>query len=114
MDVVFGVGMQMVMPVLGGPPQNALLGAALRKARKNELKGPASRVGAVREVAMVPRPDPEHPQAVQRGAYRDGLPRYARPDRRNAAEMDQEEGQHGRIHDVVMFIIGGNIGRHVS
>jgi hypothetical protein len=53
--------MQVVMPVLGCPPENAFLSAALGQEREDELEYPAGGIGAVRKVSMVARPDGEHP-----------------------------------------------------
>src|SRR3569832_2280636 len=53
MHVQLGVGMQMMVAMLGGPPQHALLGSALRKAGQNELKHPAGGKSLMREIAVV-------------------------------------------------------------
>jgi hypothetical protein len=40
-DVVAGVGEEVVVAVLGGPPQHALLGRGLGQERQHELEGAA-------------------------------------------------------------------------
>ena len=47
MHVVLGIREQVVVPVLGSPPQHALLGGTLSKTCENELERPARRIGAV-------------------------------------------------------------------
>jgi hypothetical protein len=41
MYIQIRIGMQMVMSMFRGPPQDAFLSAALREERKDELKYPA-------------------------------------------------------------------------
>ena len=67
-DVLLGVGVQMVPAVLGGPPEHAALGRALGEAGEHELAGAAGLEGAVREVAVVAGADAEHAQQVERDA----------------------------------------------
>ena len=73
--VVLGVGVQMVMPVLGRPPQHALLGRALRQYGEDELECTAGQVGAMREVSMVSCADRKDAQPVKHRADCDRLPR---------------------------------------
>jgi hypothetical protein len=68
MDILLSVRMQVVVAVLGGPPENALLGAALSEESQTELKHPTGGVGAVREVAVISRADREDAQPVKRQA----------------------------------------------
>ena len=83
------IGMQMMMPVLGRPPQNALLGAALSERRKDELKQSAGGVGPMREVPMIARTDREHAQPIDRYTENGRLPCNAGPECRGASQMDQ-------------------------
>src|SRR5688572_29699079 len=106
MHVLRGIGMQVVMPVLGGPPENALLPAALGQEGQDELENPAGPVSAVGEVAVISSPDREHAQPVQRDADRDSLPCNARPDRGNTCDMNDDEWNGGRIDNVVMHASG--------
>src|SRR5215211_1509714 len=105
--------MQMVMPVFGGPPQNALLGAALSEKCQDELEQPAGGVGPMRKVPVIPRPDRKHAEPIKRDADRDRLPGDAGPERGRAAQVDQHEREDVRIDDVVMSIIDVAVG-HVS
>ena len=57
MDVELGVGIEVVVAVVGRPPQNALLRGALRHHGENELKDAARLIGAMREVAVIAGPD---------------------------------------------------------
>ena len=104
--IVLGVGMQVVMAVLRGPPQHALLRASIwAQHREHELEDAAGRKGAVREIAMIAGADGEDAQPVEPDAERDRRPGDAGPDRRDAGEMHQHEGDRRRIHDVVVSIV---------
>ncbi|GAB9244780.1 hypothetical protein BDS110ZK12_53140 [Bradyrhizobium diazoefficiens] len=94
------------MAVLGSPPKHAFLGAALGKEGKDELERPACGVSPMREVPVISGSDAEHAQPIQGNADCNGLPRDARPDRREASRVDQYKRQDLRIHDVVVFLIG--------
>ena len=69
-DVLLGVGVQVVLAVLGRPPEHALLRRALGEAGEHELAGAAGLEGAVREVAVVAGADAEHAQPVEGDAQR--------------------------------------------
>jgi hypothetical protein len=106
--------MQVMMAVLGRPPQNALLGAAQGEKREHELKHPARRIGPMRKVTVIARADGEDAQPVQDDANGDGRPRDAGPDRRDAGEMNQNEREGGRIDDVIRLavdldVVGGPV-----
>jgi hypothetical protein len=111
-DVELGVRMQVVVPVLGGPPENALLRAGLRQEAEHELKQAAGRIGAVREVAVIAGADGEDAQPVERDAKHHGLPGDARPDRAEAGKVRQDEGNGGRIDDIVRLAVRLHLGGH--
>jgi hypothetical protein len=79
MHIQLSIGMQVVVPVLGGPPQNALLRAAQGEKREDELKHSAGRVGPMRKVAMVARTDSKDAQPIKRHADRNILLRRSTP-----------------------------------
>src|SRR6266700_133508 len=114
MHVSLGIRMQMVMPMFGSPPQNALLSAALGEEGKDELKQPARRVGPVREVPVIPGPDPKHARPIQNRANCNRLPRDAGRDRREAPNVNQQKRKDLRVHDVVVFANRVDIGRHAQ
>ena len=99
--------MQVMMAMLGRPPEHALLGRALGQEGEHELERAAGRVGAMREIAMIAGADGEHPQPIERDAERDRLPGDAGPDRRDAGEMHQHERDGGRIDDVAVIVVVG-------
>src|SRR5882757_4988242 len=105
--------MQMMMPVFGGPPQNALLRTALSEKCQDELKQSAGGVGPVRKVPVIPRPDREHAEPIKRDANRNRLPGDAGPERGRAAQVDQHERNSGRIDDVIMSVIDVAV-RHIN
>jgi hypothetical protein len=106
MNVVDGVGMQMVMPVLGGPPQDTALGRALSQRGEHELGDAAGCVGAVGKVSMVPGSDGEDSQPVKPDTDRNRLPRDPGPDGADARQMHEYERYCGRIDDVVVLAVG--------
>ncbi len=84
MNVEFGVGMEVVVAMVGRPPQHALLRRRLREHGENELEAPARLISPVGKVAMVTRANGEDPQPVKANADRHRLRRYAGPDRGEA------------------------------
>ena len=65
MNVEFGVGMEVVVAMVGRPPQYALLRSRLREHCENELEGAAGVVSPVGKVAMVASPDGENPEPIK-------------------------------------------------
>jgi hypothetical protein len=106
MDVLDGVGVQMVVPVLSGPPQDTALCRALRQRSEHKLGGEAGCVGAARKVSMVPGPDGEDSQPVKRDAGRNRLPGDPAPDGADASQMHEYERYCGWISNVVVFAVG--------
>ena len=102
MDVVLGIGMKMMMAVLGRPPENALLGGGLGQEREQELERAARGVSPMRKVAVVTRADGEHPQPVESDGDRRRLPGHAGPNCGKAREVKEDEGDSGRIEDIVV------------
>lgn len=94
----------MVVAVLGGPPQHALLRRALGENSENELEGSAAREGAVREVAVVPRCDGEDPQPINGDADDHRLKRHAGPERGQTRDMNERERNGGGIDYVVVLV----------
>src|SRR3954447_2248229 len=64
-DIVLGVGVPVMVAVLGGPPQDTLLGRALSQQGEDELKSSAGAVSAMGEVAVVARSDGEDAKPVE-------------------------------------------------
>ena len=108
MDVACGVGMEVMMPVLGGPPQNTTLGAALGKKREDELESASGRIGAMREITMVSGADGKNAQPIKCHSYGSGLPGDTGPDRRKTRKMGQNEWNGRWIYYVI--IIGIAVG----
>jgi hypothetical protein len=104
--------MQVVMPVHGSPPKQALLRARLGQDSENELECAAGRERAMREVPVVSRHDAEHAQQVQRRAKHKGLPRDSGPDRCEAGQVSRHKWNGRWIHEIGMFAFEG--ARHVG
>jgi len=99
-NVEFRIGMEVVVAMVGGPPQDALLRGRLRERRENELEDPAGLISAVGKVAMVTGANGEDPQPVKANANRDRLGRDAGPDRGEAREMHDDERYRRGIDDI--------------
>jgi len=112
MDVLFSIGMQMVMPVFGSPPEDALLRTGLREKCQDELKKSTGGVGPMREVSMVPGPDCKKAYPIEHKADDEGLPGYAGPDCRKAQHVHDNEGNGGRIDDIFVSVSVGVSGDH--
>src|SRR3954453_13213274 len=100
-DIVLGVGVPVMVAVLGGPPQDALLGRALSQQGKDELKHSAGAVSAMGEVAVVARSDGEHAKPVEGNPDPNRCPGHPRPDRPQAGEVNEHEGHEVGVEDVV-------------
>ena len=96
--------MQVVMPVLGSPPENALLRACLCEEPQQELKDPARAVGSVRKVPVIAGANRKHSRPVKDKTYRYGLPADAAPKHLQTGEMDQYKRQRGRIYNVIVRV----------
>ena len=77
MHVVRRIRMQVVMTVLGRPPQDALLSARLSEKRQKKLEYSTGLIGYVREIAVVASADGKDAQPVEDQAHRDCLPSNA-------------------------------------
>ena len=100
MDVELGIGMEVVVTMVGCPPQHALLRRRLRHRCENELKSAAGFIGAMRKVAVIAGPDGEDPEPVETDPNRQRLNRDAGPDRGKASQMNDHERYGGRIDDI--------------
>src|SRR5579885_867088 len=93
----------MMMAVLRRPPEHALLSRALRKKGKCELEGAACLVSAVRKIAMISCADRKDAQKIERQADCGGLIRDACQESREARHMHKQEGNGGRINEVIVL-----------
>src|SRR4029453_20506 len=106
MNVLRGILMQMVVPVLGRPPQHALLRARLGQQCKQKLECPAGRIGSGREVPVIASPDGKDAKPEKPKEKRDSLPGDSRPNGRQASQMNQYEWYGRRIDDIFVFGVG--------
>ena len=99
-NVLRRVGMQVMLPMLGRPPQRAPLGGRLRKKGQRELERPAGFIGAMGEVAVIAGADGEDPEPVQADADRQSRPAHSGPDGAEAGQVRQGERNRRRINNV--------------
>jgi hypothetical protein len=90
-EVVLGVGVEVVSAVVCGPPERPLLVGGRPHERHQELEDAARLVRAVREQAMQSGRDGEHPHDVERHADDDGHRAHARPEGEQAGRVHEEE-----------------------
>ena len=90
-NVELRIGMEMVVAMVGRPPQHALLRGRLCERRENELEDPAGLISAVGKVAMVASADGEDPQPIKADAERNRPRSDAGPDRGEAHQMHNDE-----------------------
>lgn len=91
MDILFGVRVPVVMPVVRSPPDWTLLCSGGSKETQHELKRSACLVRAVREVAVVTTCYGEHAYDVQEEAHRESYPAEAHPQGRKASNVHRPE-----------------------
>jgi hypothetical protein len=83
--------MLVVMAMMGGPPESALLGRGAAEKREEKLKGAARFVAAVGEIAMERPRNPEFPGEKHEGAKRHGSPGNPGPKHGEARHVDKDE-----------------------
>jgi hypothetical protein len=67
-DVTVGIGIEMVLAMMGGPPKRALLDRGRAPEGEQELHRPSGLERTVRKVTMIPAGDEEHPHEVEHTA----------------------------------------------
>jgi hypothetical protein len=92
--VVGLVRVLVMMPVMTGPPERALLNRQCAADRHQKLHRAAHLVGAMGEVPVVDAGDEEHARAVEAEAQQHVPARDARPDGR---QRDQVNGQERKV-----------------
>ena len=95
MEIVLGVGMAVVMPVMRRPPERALLRRAAPEKGEAELEEAAGLVAAMGKVAVERAGDAELAGEEHEGAQGGSLPADAGPEHGQAGQMDQDEERAG-------------------
>ena len=90
-DVTLGVAVAVVVPVVGRPPQRALLRGRGGAERHHELPEPVEPVAPMGEVAVVAGGDEEHPPEVEGDAQHDRRHRHAGEDGEQRQQVQQQE-----------------------
>ena len=115
-DVGRHVRVLVVMAVMPGPPQHALLRGRRTAERHDELHHAPELVRAVAEVAVVTRRDEEHAQGVEGHTHDDVAQLHPGPQRAEGREVHQDEGDGGHeVHALFGAAFVALVGdRHVS
>ena len=91
MEILLSVGVKVMAPVMGRPPEWTLLISCSSSESEQKLKNSASSVSAVREEAMKPRCYRKHAHDVQSQTRDDRHCTYARPNDEQTSDMHEEE-----------------------
>jgi len=83
MDVIGLVGELVVVPMMGGPPEDSLLTRGPAEEGQDELERPAGFERAVRKIAMESGGDAEHANGQQCRSQGDGAPSGGLPNERS-------------------------------
>ena len=70
-DIERRIGVFVVMPMLGSPPQNSALCRALGQKREQELTDTTRPIRSMRELTMISSRHAEHPHDIQRDTHRE-------------------------------------------
>ena len=101
-DVLRLVGILVVMPVMGRPPQRAHLGRRAAEKGQDELEHAPGFVGVVREVAVIAAGQREHADRVGRHHGPEGGPAEAGPEDRQRDDMHKEQRGALDERDIVL------------
>lgn len=101
MNVFFLIGMAMVMPMIGGPPEDAFLAGCLRRKGQKELPQAIYFERAMAEVTVVAGSDGEHAHGVEHSHQRDPLPAESNKENREATCVDQKK--RNGLHNAEAF-----------
>src|SRR5512144_2075144 len=88
MHIVLGVGGDMVMTMMAGPPERAALGAGPTQDGKGQLACASRLKRPMREVSVIPAGDRKHPDEIKRDGHGYGSPTGTDPDDAQAHRMD--------------------------
>src|SRR5215469_7160720 len=92
MQVIFLVGETVMMPVMGGPPEHALLRRSHGHECDDELENAAGFIRSVREIAVIPGGDPEHAYGDERDASDQIRPLEWHEENTKGQQVDDREG----------------------
>ena len=102
MEILVSVGVKVMAPVMGRPPEWPLLIRCGSSESEQKLKNPAGSVSAVREEAMKAGGNRKHAHHVQRETSNHRHPTHACPDDQQAGQVHEQEL---RADEVVEFIV---------
>jgi hypothetical protein len=96
MDILLLVGVTVVVPVMGGPPERAALGRRIPQHSEEELPEAACLVGPVGEVSVVKARDGEHTNHIEAGGYCHSGPTPADPEDAQTGDVENDEGKDSK------------------
>jgi hypothetical protein len=99
MDVGGFVGMHVMMPMMGRPPDGSALHGRSAEQAEDELTGARGLETAVRKVAMIEAGNGEHAHHVKDARDGERHPAETHPEDRQANGMHRDERQHSKPID---------------
>jgi len=108
MKIVFLIGEAMVMAMVSGPPENALLRGGHGHEGDDELKGAAGFIRAVRKIAVIAGGDEKHANDEKGGASDEIRPVKRKEENAERKKMNDGERNRGKNRD------GGTVGKSYS
>src|ERR1700733_12142299 len=96
MDVLVGIGMLVMMPMMGRPPQRALLGRRAPQKSEAKLEPAARLVTPMGEVAMKSTGDAELPDEEHKGTKRHGFQVNSGPKHRKTSHVNRDKKDAGK------------------
>ena len=108
MEILDGVGDEVMAPVMSRPPERALLIRRCSRKRDQELEKPAGPVGAVSQQTMKPGGDRKHADDVQSQTSSYCYHAYPCPDNKQTRQV-QEEKLHAEVRNQFVMVERGRI-----
>ncbi len=103
MRILGGIGAQVMLPVVGRPPERTALTCGSAQNGHDELRRATRAECAVGKIAVVESGDEEHAQHIERDSRGEG--RCAHPDCKNhqASEMQAHEGDYPQPIELILL-----------
>lgn len=109
MNVLLGIGVLMMVPMMTGPPERTFLCTGQTQKPENKLEGAAGLVGSMRKIAVIDAGDGKHPNKIESDTNPERSPAKSGPEDEETADMNQPE--NALFYEVHRGKIGGDVAR---
>jgi hypothetical protein len=96
MDILIGVGVLVMMPMLGRPPERTLLRGGAPKKGEAKLEKSTGFIASMREITMKSSRDAEFADKEHEGTERHGLQIHSSPKHGETREMNHDKKNTGK------------------